>query len=48
MKKVYQAVNVKRVGAISQVVAKSGDYMDCNKNFESKTFDEAGGCKIKR
>lgn len=48
MKKAYPAMNVRRVGAISQVVAKSGDYMDCSKNFESKTFDEAGGCKIKR
>jgi hypothetical protein len=43
MKKPYEEMKVNHVGAVSQVVAKSGNYMDCSKNFESKTFDAGSG-----
>ncbi len=43
MKKAYDAMKISHVGAISEIVAKSGNFMDCAKNFESKTFDAGGG-----
>ena len=43
MKKPYASMEVKQVGAISNIVNKSGTYLDISQNFEGKTFDAGGG-----
>lgn len=43
MKKPYEEMKVNLVGAVSQVVAKSGSYLDCSQQFDTKGPDEGGG-----
>lgn len=43
MKKDYETMKVELVGAVSNIVNKSGTFNDLSQNFESKTFDAGGG-----
>jgi hypothetical protein len=43
MKHAYDGMQVELLGAVGTVVNKTGTYVDCSQNFETKSFDAGGG-----